>query len=182
MKNAIIGLVLSAWFSAGAAAAADAAVAGGDRSYTPFMLSLVAPLQVPPRSFDVGGLRLSLVYGECRDFDGLDLGTVGRATGHGTGFQAALLANIVEGGGFGLQAAPVNLAKGDYAGHQVGVVNIGERAKALQIGFYNGADDFEGVQIGVINITRRMYGVQLGLFNVIQDNDVKFLPLFNGYF
>ena len=153
-----------------------------DRAYTPFMLSFVSPLQVPPRDFDCGGLRLNLVYGECRDFDGLDLGTVGRATGHGNGFQAALLANIVDGDGLGLQFAPVNYVKGEYAGLQAGVANYSAKAKTFQLGFYNGAEHIEGLQIGVINTTRTMIGVQIGLVNVIQDNDAPFLPIINCYF
>ncbi len=155
-----------------------------DRAYTPFMLSLVTPLQVPPRDFNVGGLRINAIYGECHDFDGLDLSAlVGRATGHANGFQAALLANVVEGDGFGLQAGAVNYVKGEYAGLQLGVcANYAEKAKVLQIGFYNGAEHIEGMQIGVINTTRTMIGIQIGLINVIQDNDVPFLPIINCYF
>ncbi len=153
-----------------------------DRAYTPFMLSFVTPLQVPFRDFDVGGLRINAVYGECHDFDGWDLSTVGRATGHGNGFQAALLANIVDGDGFGLQVAPVDYVKGEYDGLQIGAVNFAEKAQAFQIGFYNGATHIEGCQLGVINTTRTMMGIQIGLVNVIQDNDVPFLPIINCYF
>lgn len=152
------------------------------RAYTPFMLSFVTPLQVPFRDFNVGGLRINAIYGECHDFDGLDISTVGRAMGHGNGFQAALLANIVEGDGFGLQVAPVDYVKGEYVGLQIGVANYANKAQALQIGFYNGADHIEGCQIGVINTTRTMMGIQIGLVNVIQDNDVPFLPIINCYF
>lgn len=153
-----------------------------ERSYTPFMLSFVSPLQVPFRNFDVGGLRINLVYGECRDFDGLDISVVGRATGHGNGLQLAGLANIVDGDGLGLQIAPVNYVQGEYTGLQIGAVNYAEKAQACQIGFYNGANHTEGCQLGVINTTRTMMGIQIGLINVIQDNDVPFLPIFNCYF
>lgn len=154
-----------------------------EHPYTPFMLSFVTPLQVPFRDFNVGGLRINAIYGECHDFDGLDLSLVGRATGHANGFQAALLANVVEGDGFGFQAGAVNYVKGEYAGLQIGLcANYAEKAKALQIGFYNGAEHIEGMQIGVINTTRTMIGIQIGLVNVIQDNDVPFLPIINCYF
>ena len=162
--------------------AAQERVADQKGSYTPFMLSFVTPLQVPFRDFDVGGLRINAVYGECHDFDGFDISTVGRATGHGNGYQVALLANIVDGSGFGLQIAPVNYVKMEYAGLQIGVANYIEKAKAFQIGFYNGAQHIEGCQIGVINTTRTMIGVQIGVVNVIQDNDVPFLPIINCYF
>lgn len=159
-----------------------AASAEEGRSYTPFMLSFVAPLEVPTRDFDVGGLRLSLIYGECRDFDGLDLGFVSRATGRGNGLQSCAV-NIVDGDGLGLQANwLVGYVKGTYAGFQVGAVNYAAKAQAFQLGFYNGAEHIEGLQIGVINTTRTMIGLQIGLINVIQDNDVPFLPVFNCYF
>jgi hypothetical protein len=179
MKKSVQNLMFSVALL-GVAAAWTAAAQ--ERAYTPFMLSFVTPLQVPSRDFDVGGLRLNLVYGECHDFDGFDISTVGRATGHGNGLQTALLANIVDGDGFGLQVAPVNYVKGEYAGLQIGVANYIEKAKAFQIGFYNGAQHIEGCQIGVINTTRTMIGVQIGVVNVIQDNDVPFLPIINCYF
>lgn len=184
MKSSLVFTFLAALCVAGAASVASAQSQGDDRAYTPFMLSLVTPLQVPPRDFNVGGLRINAIYGECHDFDGFDISALaGRATGHANGFQASLLANIVDGDGFGLQAGAVNYVKGQYAGLQLGLcANYAEKAKALQIGFYNGAEHIEGMQIGVINTTRTMIGLQIGLVNVIQDNDVPFLPIINCYF
>jgi hypothetical protein len=179
MKSASVVLALSLFVCG---SFASRAFAQSDRAYTPFMLSFVTPLQVPPRDFDVGGLRINLIYGECHDFDGLDISTVGRATGHANGLQAALLGNVVDGDGFGMQVACVNYVKGEYAGLQVGVANYIEKAKALQIGVYNGAEHVEGMQIGLINTTRTMIGIQIGVVNVIQDNDVPFLPIINCYF
>ena len=43
---------------------------------TPVMVSLVTPIQVPSRDYDVTGLRLSLIYGECESFAGLDIGVI----------------------------------------------------------------------------------------------------------
>ena len=159
----------------------------GAHPYTPFMFSIVTPLQVPTSDFDVGGLRINAIYGECQDFDGLDISTVGRARGHGNGLQAALLANIVDGEGLGMQVAPVNYVSGSYAGLQIGVVNYGAAnpqtsAQALQIGVFNGSDFIKGCQIGVINIAREMIGFQIGVINVMQNKDVSFLPIINCYF
>jgi len=160
----------------------DTEVIHGD-GYTPFMLSFVSPLQVPPRDFDVGGFRLSLIYGECVNFDGLDIGIVGRAIGHGNGLFINGLATIVDGDSIGWQISGVaNYVKGNFDGLQIGTVNYCTAGQALQIGFYNGADHFEGLQLGVINMTRTMIGMQIGLINVIQNNDVPFLPIFNCYF
>lgn len=183
MKSATWVLAFAALLCGGLVSAASGQSAD-DHPYTPFMLSLVTPLQVPPRDFDVGGLRINAIYGECHDFDGLDISAlVGRTTGHANGFQASLLANVVDGDGFGMQAGAVNYVKGEYAGLQVGLcANYAEKAKTLQIGFYNGAEHIEGIQIGVINTTRTMIGIQIGVVNVIQDNDVPFLPIINCYF
>ena len=155
--------------------------------YTPFMMSIVTPLQVPTSDFDVGGLRINWIYGECQDFDGLDISTVGRARGHGNGLQAALLANIVDEDGIGIQIAPVNYVTGSYSGLQIGAVNYAvadsrSSAQALQIGFFNGSDFIKGCQIGVINMVKEMIGIQIGVVNVIQNKDVPFLPIINMYF
>lgn len=184
MKASAVFTFFAVLCVAGVVSSASAQVQDSDRAYTPFMLSLVTPLQVPPRDFDVGGLRINAIYGECHDFDGLDLSALaGRTTGHANGFQASLLANIVDGNGLGLQAGAVNFVRGEYEGLQLGLcANYIQKAQALQIGFYNGAEYIEGMQIGVINTTRRMIGVQIGVVNVIQDNDVPFLPIINCYF
>ena len=177
--------LFSVFFLAAAMSVKGAPVApaqdGG--SYTPFMLSFASPLEVPFRDFDVGGLRLSIIYGECRNFDGLDLGLASRATGHGNGLQSCAI-NIIDGDGVGLQANwLVGFVKGEYDGFQVGLVNYAQKAQALQIGaLFNGADYMQGVQIGLINVARTMVGVQIGLVNVIQDNDVPFLPIVNCSF
>jgi hypothetical protein len=176
--------------SSSKAATATASAAEVDTTvypYTPFMFSIVTPLQVPSSNFDVGGLRINAIYGECQNFDGFDISTVGRARGHGNGLQVALLANIVDGDGLGLQIAPVNYVSGSYDGWQIGAVNYGaanpqSTAQALQIGFFNGSDFIKGCQIGVINIAREMIGFQIGVVNVIQNKEVPFLPIINCYF
>ena len=43
---------------------------------TPVMVSLVTPVQAPNRNYDVTGFRLSLIYGECQEFAGLDIGVI----------------------------------------------------------------------------------------------------------
>ncbi len=146
------------------------------------MLSFVTPLQAPTRDWDVLGLRISLVYGECQNFKGLDVGTVGQTTGNSMGIQLALAANIVGRDGLGFQAAPVNSVKGDFRGLQLGAANYAEQGRALQIGVFNGSRDLRGLQVGLINVTDTLMGVQIGLVNVIRDNDVPFLPFLNAYF
>ena len=57
---------------------------------TPVMVSLVTPVQAPSRSYDVTGFRLSLIYGDCQDFTGLDIGVAQRAAGTFTGAAGRL--------------------------------------------------------------------------------------------
>lgn len=173
-----LGFLLAALLGLGAGSAARAQ----EPPTTPFMLSFVTPLQAPSRDWNVLGLRVSLVYGECQNFRGLDLGTVGHAKGDSQGIQLALAANIVGKQALGFQAAPANYVKGDFRGLQFGVANYAENGHALQIGIFNGARDLRGLQVGLINVTDTMMGVQLGLVNVIRDNDVPFLPILNAYF
>ena len=187
MRTRIGRLCLGIFLSAGLVTHVSAQSVAADHPYTPFMFSFVTPLQVPTSDFDVGGLRINAIYGECQDFDGFDISTVGRAKGHGNGVQAALLANIVDGDGIGIQVAPVNFVSGSYRGLQIGAVNYGaanaqSKANALQIGVFNGSDFIKGCQIGVINIAREMIGIQIGVVNVIQNKDVPFLPIINCYF
>lgn len=159
------------------------AVAQENGPYTPFMLSFTSPLEVPFRDFDVGGLRVNIIYGECQNFDGLDLGLAGRIKGHGNGLQSNAI-NIIDGDGLGLQGNwIVGFVKGEYDGLQVGAVNYADTMQGLQIGaLYNGANYMQGLQIGLINTARTMIGVQIGLVNVVQDNDVPFMPIVNCAF
>ena len=121
--------------------------------FTPAMLALVTPVQVPDQDFDVGGLRLNFLYGTCCNFDGLDFGVVGVSQNHANGW----LANIV------------SVAHGDGLGLNTGGVN-----------YFSG--DFKGLQIGVINTANKMQGIQIGVVNIISNSDLSFFPIINGYF
>jgi hypothetical protein len=136
---------------------------------TPFMLGWFSPAQAPAANWDVCGLRLDVFYGKCRNLTGLDAGIlVNRATGDVIGLEACFVVNYVER---------------DFSGLQIGTVNVVSReAKALQIGFYNGAEDMSGLQIGVVNRTRLMRGCQIGVVNVIENSDIPFLPVINFFF
>ena len=187
MKTSGSGL-LAAVAAACISLAAVAQEGAAGNPYTPFMLSFATPLQVPSAGFDVGGLRINIIYGECQNFDGLDIsGIVGRSVGHANGLQIAGIANVVDGDGMGFQVGTVNYVSGSYEGLQIGAVNFAAahskaNANAFQIGVYNGSDYIKGCQIGVINFAREMIGVQIGVVNVIQNKDVPFLPIVNGYF
>ena len=150
--------------------------------FTPVMLSFFSPLQVPGPDFDVGGLRLNILYGRCCNFDGLDLGLVGVADNHANGLLANLLVNYAQGDGLGLHVGCVNYFRGDFKGWQVGVADWIDSGDMVQIGFYNGGYDVQGLQIGVINTANKLQGLQIGLVNIITSSDVSFFPIINGFF
>ncbi|MDA3923517.1 MAG: hypothetical protein PF904_02320 [Kiritimatiellae bacterium] len=137
--------------------------------YSPFMLSIVDPIQVPPSDFYVGGLKLNLLYGRCHDFTGLDIGLFSYCTGNAEGALHIGGVTAIGGNGQGLMINLLaNTVTGEYGG--------------LQIGFLNNASHIDGLQIGVINIANTAYGLQIGVVNVIKNNDLPFFPIINGYF
>ena len=112
---------------------------------TPVMVSLIAPVQAPYRSYDVTGFRLSLIYGECQDFAGFDLGVV----------------NNTRGDFAGLAIGGVNIADDRMCGAQLGLVNWNgndstapeRRSVGVQLGALNYADSFRGLQDGYLNVS-----------------------------
>ena len=131
---------------------------------TPVLVSLVDPLQVPTRDYDVKGLRLSFIYGACDDFKGLDLG----------------IANYSTGGFTGLALGGVNIVDGRVLGGQVGLVDCNSfggtewenRPIGAQIGLFNYADEFCGLQNGIVNVSGTKFtGLQAGFLNFANDLD-----------
>ena len=129
---------------------------------SPVMLSLLNPVQWPSSQNDVGGFRLSLFYGQCDDFAGLDIGLVGRATGD---FR-------------GLSIGGVNIVSDRLVGLQVGLVNwnsnedtaSGQRSIGVQYGALNYVDSFFGLQNGWINVSEGdVSGLQYGFLNCACD-------------
>ncbi len=67
---------------------------------TPGMISLFTPVQAPHSEYGVRGVRLSLIYGQCDDFKGLDIGILNRTSRDFTGLAIGGL-NSVGGGTYG---------------------------------------------------------------------------------
>ena len=113
---------------------------------TPVMFSLFTPLQVPSRAYDVTGFRLSLLYGDCKNFTGLDIGVVDHTGGDFTGIQI---------GG-------VNVVDDRFLGGQLGLVNwVSQEVREWdkqsiggQLGIFNYAGSFCGYQGGVVDARR----------------------------
>ncbi len=128
----------------------------------PVMLSLLNPVQWPSAQSDVGGFRLSLLYGECDNFAGFDIGLVGCATGDFRGLAIGG-ANIVSDRLVGLQVGLVNWnSNGDESSAR--------RSLGVQYGFLNYADSFFGLQDGWINVSAgNVSGLQYGFLNCACD-------------
>lgn len=144
---------------------------------TPVMVSLVTPVQVPSRSYDVTGFRLSLIYGDCHNFTGLDIGVAQRASGTFTGVAlggANIARERLRGGQVGLVnwCCDRNAAWADRStGAQIGLVNYAGSFCGLQSGLANVTDGaFAGLQDGLINWAGDMYGLQCGFYFLIGVN------------
>ena len=171
--------------------------------FSPFQLSLVTPVQLPPQDWDVGGLALNILYGTSCNFKGLAIGGIAnRATGRADGLLIAPVANVVDGDSNSFQISLVNFTKFALTGMQLGAVNVAafdENAggEAFQLGvLYNFADSISGAQIslinqagyvkgfqlGLMNFAGDMMGVQIGLINIIGSKDLPFVPIINARF
>jgi len=165
MKRKIYAMVLGSVLSLGVF---NEVRAQDNAGYSPIMLGIVNPFQLPPDDFYIGGLKLNLPYGQCHDFLGLDAGLFSYCSGNAHGLHIGGV-TVIGGDGSGLMINLLaNHVQGEYGG--------------LQIGFINSATHINGLQIGVINICNTAYGVQIGVVNVIKDNDLPFFPIINGYF
>ena len=129
------------------------------------MLSVFSPGQLPEPSSTICGGRLSLIYGDCHELYGLDLGTAGSVREYMGGAQLNLLWNDVGTDFGGLQCGVVNSVEGYAAGLQLGLVNV--------------SGDLYGCQLGLVNVTENLYGCQLGLLNFTTSRDWTFWPFIN---
>ena len=129
---------------------------------TPVMVSLVTPVQAPSCDYDVTGFRLSLIYGECQEFTGLDIGIVDHARKDFTG--------VAIGG--------VNIVGDRLYGGQLGLINWNSngatawerRSSGVQLGLVNYAETFTGLQDGFVNIAHgTLMGLQASAFNCAHD-------------
>jgi len=112
---ALVAVVFSSSFSAKAE--------GGSVRKTPFMLSLVDPLALPSSAWadwDVTGIRLNTLYGNCRSLTGLDIGLYNSCS-QLKGWQIGVIneATVMKG----LQTGLINYAN-SAMGVQIGLVNV----------------------------------------------------------
>ena len=55
------------------------------------MLSVFSPGQIPIATTSLDGVRLNIIYGECQNINGLDVGLVGRVRENANGLQIGLV-------------------------------------------------------------------------------------------
>ncbi|HUP56671.1 MAG TPA: hypothetical protein VM598_04405 [Bdellovibrionota bacterium] len=173
---------------------------------SPIGLAILAPVQFPPRDFDITGARVSALWGRHRQVYGLDVGGIGNFTDQDQvgvsvagGFnsnggpttiiflQAAGVTNVSSGKYkvFGIQVAGlVNYQKAEsvIAGFQIAAIaNYSPFAKVAgaQVGIYNRANTVSGFQIGVVNVTEHLHGIQIGLLNFNRHGIFGVAPILN---
>ena len=148
--------------------------------WTPVMLSLVTPVQAPSCDYGVKGFRLSLLYGDCTDFAGLDISVIGHADKDFTGFGIGAV-NVVDDKFLGAQVGAINWNINENVpwgrrsiGAQIGLVNYCETFCGLQDGVVNVAGgSFCGLQSAPFNMTANLQGMQLGWWFLLGVNVVS---------
>lgn len=149
---------------------------------TGLQLAFVEPLQIFPKTYDVFGLRLNILYGRNQNLRGLDCGVVNVGEGLMEGLQVGA-ANWVSGLA-GAQIGAYNMIEESVQGSfQLGAFNNAYNFLGLQLGAVNHSQQVHGVQIGLINMCVTIDGVQIGIINIISQSEfLVFSPLFNAQF
>ena len=179
MKKTILALALLV-LTAGALSAFDT---------TALQLSIWAPkVQLVPPEIAVGFLKLNLPYGSNYQVTGIDLGLVSINNSQGdelpaevTGFQLNLW-NATDGNFAGAQIGLINIADNSY-GLEIGLGNIAATTSSgCAIGLVNVSHEFNGLEVGLVNYTEFLRGVQIGLVNVAIRSTLPFFPIINMCF
>ena len=144
-----------------------------------FMLSVLSPGELPQPSSIIHGGRLSVIYGECRELYGLDIGVTGYVRERMYGAQINGLWSGVGTDVAGFQAGIVNTVEGYFAGLQLGLMNFSGDMYGWQLALSNYAGSAYGLQIGLVNVADSLYGCQIGLLNYSLDRDWTFWPFIN---
>ena len=134
---------------------------------------------------DVYGMRATLganiAFGTTYGFEA---GCFAYRTGDMWGWDSEFLGSYQQNF-WGLQCAGlINLTLGQSYGCSLALGgNMATVAYGFQAGGFNFTDELHGCQIGLVNYARTCpWGFQIGIVNIIMDNQVKVLPIVNGYF
>jgi hypothetical protein len=161
-----------------------------------------------PKSDDVSGLRLNLLYGKTANVTGLDLPILALGeTDNFKGLQFGLIgANKVNKSFKGVGMGIVNMHEGSSKGVIFGTVNMSNHVTGVIFGAVNMSNNVNGVQLGtvnystgrsiadigfvnisqgatfqmgVFNMTNDLTGVQIGLINMAKTGFLPIFPFFN---
>jgi len=139
---------------------------------TPFQFSILNPVQLFPDTWNVYGLRASIIYGKNEDVYGVDLGFLANKANNVIGIQLGGFQNKIAESFRGIQVVGIGNNGFDAAitGVQVGFGNAAKDLTGIQIGACSEASDSSaGVQCGAIfTKTENLKGVQFGCINIIE--------------
>lgn len=174
-------------------------------SISPVSIAIIPPVQFPPNSFSIVGVRASALWGRHRDIYGFDFSAVGNITEQDfVGVGASGVFNWTQGQTtiLGLQLAGVlnlntdktkvyglqvalgansNTAASKVVGLQVSMANLGKHTNiyGFQVGLYNRALNVYGIQVGIVNYATSLHGIQIGLINFHHKGTVSVSPIIN---
>jgi hypothetical protein len=144
------------------------AARGGTNPAVGFQIALFEPVQAFPRTHDVQGVRLNLLYGRNSSVRGLDFGVVNGVDRDFAGAQ------------IGIHNSFGAAEEGCF---QFGLMNTGGSFRGMQMGAINMAGNASGLQLGLLNMCDTMQGIQVGVLNFIFKGDnLLFCPLVNAQF
>jgi hypothetical protein len=132
-----------------------------------FQASLSPDIAVEDPDTRINGVSLN-IWGE-NPQSALTLGFVNGSTGESKGVSVGLFNYAENYAGF--HWGFVNYTRGEFAGLQMGPVNIAGTLNGVQLGWVNIARELSGVQVSWVNYASTVQsGVQVGLVNIIADN------------
>ena len=172
---------------------------------SPVSVSIMPPVQFPPESFSVTGVRASVFWGKHRDLYGFDFGIIGNMTQQSfVGSAVSGIFNYTEGsttivgiqlagiGNYnknktnvvGVQLATIanyNSAASSVTGLQIALANLSSHTDiyGAQIGVYNVAQSVYGFQIGLVNVANNLHGIQIGIVNFNHTGLFAISPIIN---
>jgi len=133
-----------------------------------------------PKSDEVSGLRLNLLYGKTADVTGLDLPILALGeTNNFKGLQFGLLgANKVNESFSGVGMGVINMHEGSSKGLIFGTVNMNNYVKGVVFGAVNMSNSVNGVQLGAVNYSTGRTLADIGFVNVSQGSTFQ-MGVFN---
>lgn len=161
----------------------DLATAEPAATVSPIQVALFSPTELPSPDTDIRGLRLSFIYGRCRNLSGIDLGIANHCRGRLAGFELGGF-SMVTGNTSGVQinlCASITLR--EMRGFQcASYTSCRDVGRGMQLGVINHCNDMRGFQLGLLNVSREMTGVQIGLINIISESPLTVFPILNAHF